>query len=1228
MAGPTAVTASSPDVEPARFVELQAHFVDGGPTDRAHIRSVIEDPETAALLRARAAWYEIQLDRERGEGADPGAARPLDQRLRRLGVLLDWEVIGPFDLGQDPAPGSSSSVEADWMSGHSALSRYAGKEHDVAWHGAGLAARFGVLDVGAVSHNAVPGVLYGRTAFSVSNPIQGALRLGVSVPYLMWLDGRMIAVGQTARPAVFDQDAVPIHLAPGPHRLLVKLWARNEPVEVMARLSDVDGAPLRFEPIEHSAGPHPAATSASNVRPRALADPVATIEARYRAHLDDSEVAWIRVRLLEMLRPSGIDAPALEAAWRAAILIGPNRVDRLIRAAASARGDRRRNLLEQALALDPRSADAHRGLALHLDSQGLHRLARNHWARRLELVGEDPMAELAAVAPLARIGLATTHQTRLMNLYKRHPRQIEVALQTADALIAADRLGDAEPMLRAVLEAHAGDPRPYARLEHLHRRRGAVAPLLETLAAGRRWLPFSTEAWIRGASALFGNDQGDGQRRAQARNLLEQAIAVAPERPELWSAMGDLLDRADDRAAAIRAWRRSLELAPQQPGLNRRLAYVEGGRSGLVASEPRDVLAAIAAAPSSHEAEAGAYFLFDHVGVQVHPNGLATRHRQYALRLVDGIQKDAVRQHAVSYAPNDERVRVDMADLIRHSGEIRGPSRRWTERPYGKVGGVYGDYETLMLAFDEVEPGDTVHVAWTIEPTARTNVYGGAFGYLVGAQSLFPKTEWSLAIRAPRALVLTEHTAGLPDPTVQTDGDHRTWRWTAAGLGGASTDPRSPPYVERGAYVNVSSFRSWPSIAQWYAQLVAGQAYLDAETIRDVRELVRRSRRGAPAGQSASGALPARSFESIEAIVAGLFEYVVARTRYVGIEFGVHGFKPYAADHVIRRGYGDCKDKANLLVALLDCAGIEAEMVLVRTGDRGHVEAHPPSPWIFNHAVVYVPAMDRYVDPTTEHGGPWELPPLDQDAQAFHVSESRGNRLRSIPALAAETNRTHIEAELRLLDDGHGILTHRETVVGARAEEVRRRFQASSIGRRGLEQIVARAHPGASLLELRVLSVSRDQPAEVEFSARLPRMIRAEANPGEPECEASIACRSEVIVQAFPLGLRPRYASANRRQSPLVIEYPWTETVRLELYPPAGRTFTPPEDVDITTAFGSYRRVAQLAGQRWIITRTLRLDVRRVRAETYQAFRDFCHRVDTADAARGRLSAHQRAVGE
>ena len=166
------------------------------------------------------------------------------------------------------------------------------------------------------------------------------------------------------------------------------------------------------------------------------------------------------------------------------------------------------------------------------------------------------------------------------------------------------------------------------------------------------------------------------------------------------------------------------------------------------------------------------------------------------------------------------------------------------------------------------------------------------------------------------------------------------------------------------------------------------------------------------------------------------------------------------------------------------------------------------------------------------------------------------------------------------------------------------------------------------MLELRVLSVSRDQPAEVEFSARLPRMIRAEANPGEPECEASIACRSEVIVQAFPLGLRPRYASANRRQSPLVIEYPWTETVRLELYPPAGRTFTPPEDVDITTAFGSYRRVAQLAGQRWIITRTLRLDVRRVRAETYQAFRDFCHRVDTADAARGRLSAHQRAVGE
>ena len=82
-------------------------------------------------------------------------------------------------------------------------------------------------------------------------------------------------------------------------------------------------------------------------------------------------------------------------------------------------------------------------------------------------------------------------------------------------------------------------------------------------------------------------------------------------------------------------------------------------------------------------------------------------------------------------------------------------------------------------------------------------------------------------------------------------------------------------------------------------------------------------------------------------------------TRYVGLEFGIHGYKPYKVTQVLARRFGDCKDKASLMVALLREVGIDAELVLVRTRRGGRIDAEPASLAVFDHAIVYVPKLDR-----------------------------------------------------------------------------------------------------------------------------------------------------------------------------------------------------------------------------------------------------------------------------
>ena len=55
--------------------------------------------------------------------------------------------------------------------------------------------------------------------------------------------------------------------------------------------------------------------------------------------------------------------------------------------------------------------------------------------------------------------------------------------------------------------------------------------------------------------------------------------------------------------------------------------------------------------------------------------------------------------------------------------------------------------------------------------------------------------------------------------------------------------------------------------------------------------------------------------------------------------------------------YGDCKDKATLLVTMLRAAGIPAYVALLNAGARMDVPAELPGMGLFDHAIVYVPAI-------------------------------------------------------------------------------------------------------------------------------------------------------------------------------------------------------------------------------------------------------------------------------
>src|SRR5262249_293424 len=153
---------------------------------------------------------------------------------------------------------------------------------------------------------------------------------------------------------------------------------------------------------------------------------------------------------------------------------------------------------------------------------------------------------------------------------------------------------------------------------------------------------------------------------------------------------------------------------------------------------------------------------------------------------------------------------------------------------------------------------------------------------------------------------------------------------------------------------------------------------------------------------------------------------------YVALEFGIEGIRPRRCAQTVARGWGDCKDKATLIVTMLRELGIPSTIVLVRTKMRGDIENDPASLAPFDHAIAYVPPPNLSLDRTAENTGSTELPVMDRDAIGLQINEGKPKLVR-LPQPPAEESASRHRVEVSLNADGSAQFTSENQVSGAYA---------------------------------------------------------------------------------------------------------------------------------------------------------------------------------------------------
>ena len=187
-----------------------------------------------------------------------------------------------------------------------------------------------------------------------------------------------------------------------------------------------------------------------------------------------------------------------------------------------------------------------------------------------------------------------------------------------------------------------------------------------------------------------------------------------------------------------------------------------------------------------------------------------------------------------------------------------------------------------------------------------------------------------------------------------------------------------------------------------------------------------------------------------------LATYVQLQIRYVAIEIGIGGYQPHPATEVFKNQYGDCKDKATLMSAMLKQIGIDSYYVMIHT-DRGNIDPDFPS-LRGNHMILAVklpdsvsdvnmyglvkdPKLGRllFFDPTNPYVPFGTLPDYLQQNYGLLMTPE-GGQIVLLPLQAAATNRVLRTATFTLAANGNLGGQVQELRYGGPAVDVREDF--------------------------------------------------------------------------------------------------------------------------------------------------------------------------------------------
>lgn len=248
-------------------------------------------------------------------------------------------------------------------------------------------------------------------------------------------------------------------------------------------------------------------------------------------------------------------------------------------------------------------------------------------------------------------------------------------------------------------------------------------------------------------------------------------------------------------------------------------------------------------------------------------------------------------------------------------------------------------------------------------------------------------------------------------PETKDDGKTKTYTWRVQNLvpmqhedGGAEYNDRYPVIEfapnKFSIYGYTGDLSSWQQYGVWIKQLYNGLDALPDERKAFFADLVKNAK---------------SDREKIRLI----YEYLQKNFRYVSIQLGIGGFKPFSAKFTDEKKYGDCKGLSNYMKAALNSVGIQSNLAIINAGYNS-IPVDPGFPHQgFNHVILCVPQKQDsiWLECTSSTIDFAELSTFTENRYALLITEN-GGVLVPTPASKPNSNVQSTVTTIRLKEDG------------------------------------------------------------------------------------------------------------------------------------------------------------------------------------------------------------------